>query len=318
MTTGEGNIVSGDQLQFLRRKIRLARDSGGLVGNRIVQEIPDVAPVAEVILPHLGLELFSGQFDGVRCNDQLLLPAEKLKDLKQLPETIVLEINERMEPALQAFIGFNEIVHLLGITRYNYSQIVPLVFHCLHQGVDNVRSKAVIFLFGDRISLVNEENAAKRLLNDLIRLGCALPDVTGNQVFPGNFLHMTFPQQTERMIEFTDHTCNGGFASSRFPAENQVKTGVVVGKAHGDTVMISFGQVHLLEDLILDIPEPDQFVQLFHNLRKWSSRRGACVLGNLETADGPIRSFPCLLPALRFLLRRSRPFGDTPDLVNQI
>mmetsp|Transcript_29238 Transcript_29238/g.83586 ORF Transcript_29238/g.83586 Transcript_29238/m.83586 type:complete len:650 (-) Transcript_29238:1219-3168(-) len=149
---------------------------------------PAVALVLRLLAFLQAIAAPGGEADGllvgrqVLGHRQLLLLELHLPDLREFAARIVLEEEGERDAGFEAGVALEELLHLVGVASADDDHRLALVLHLLDQRVDGLLAEAVLVPLHERVRLVQEEHAAERLLNPVLRLVGRLPDVLGHEV----------------------------------------------------------------------------------------------------------------------------------------
>lgn len=135
---------------------------------------------------------------------------------------------------------------------------------------------------GERVSLVDEQDAVQRLLAFVQRLWRRLPDVAGNQTRAVGLHQMSFPQHVQEAIDFAERARDLCLADAGRTGEHHVQ-------AHGGDRQI------LRTAFCFDLQASDQFIDLvfyrcqadhrievFERIFRGATRGYVLWLGNLQ------------------------------------
>ena len=103
-------------------------------------------------------------------------------DVQQLVCRVVRKLDLVGEAAGKTAVGGKEHLHLPGVARQNDHQLVPVIIHALHKGVDGFHAKAVLLAAVEAVGFVDEQHAAQRTFNDAV---CQRGGVAG-ACYPGS------------------------------------------------------------------------------------------------------------------------------------
>ena len=85
--------------------------------------------------------------------------------------------------ACKTFILLQKFLHLLRISCKNDNDLIPVILHLLHNGIDCLGAiRAVVFY--KRIRLIDKQNAATRRLKFTLNNLCCPADVLSDQILP--------------------------------------------------------------------------------------------------------------------------------------
>ena len=150
---------------------------------------------------------------------------------------------------MQTFIIRNEFLHLVGITRHDHDQILPMIFHVLYKRIDCFMSEVSLTAVGQRICLVDEQHAAFCLLQFCHCLRSRLPHIRGHQLVTAAFHQMPAGQNSQTAIDLADQSGNGSLTGSGFSGKDHVKA-------------LSNGRQSVLHPLLIELLSGDQTVHL--------------------------------------------------------
>ena len=107
---------------------------------------------------------------------------EDVGDLQQLVGGVVRELDLVRETAGQAAVGGEEGLHLPGVSGKDDHQLVPVVLHPFHEGVDGFEAEAVLLAAVEAVGLVDEEDAAEGALDDAVGQRGGVAGVAAHEV----------------------------------------------------------------------------------------------------------------------------------------
>ncbi len=159
--------------------------------------------------------------DGTLLEHVAGLFGNKAQDGGHFVLRVVLEVDERAEPALQATVGLEEVVHLLLVAGHDNHQVVAVVLHLLQQGVHGLGAKVVAAAV-ERVGLVDKEHAAQCALHHGLGLGRGASDVLGDKVRAGD-LHQVPLGEDALLFENLGHDArNRGLARAGVAQKHHV------------------------------------------------------------------------------------------------
>ena len=143
-------------------------------------------------------------------------------DLQQLFSGVVRELDLVGETAGKAAVGGEEGLHLLGVTRQNDHQLVPVILHSLYKSVDGFQPEAVLFTPVEAVCFVNEEHTAQCALDDAVGQGSGVAGVATHQVGTGHLHQLPALEGTDGFQVFRHQPGNGGLAGAGVSGEDHV------------------------------------------------------------------------------------------------
>mgnify|MGYP000585665964 CR=1 FL=1 len=96
-------------------------------------------------------------------------------DVQQLVCRVVRELDLVGEAAGKTAVGGKEHLHLPGVARQNDHQLVPVVLHALHKGVDGFETKAVLLAAVEAVGFIDKQHTAEALSMTLFVSGAVWP-----------------------------------------------------------------------------------------------------------------------------------------------
>ena len=242
-------------------------DAAGLVRDDVLKHVADFTRIGEVLLP----EHLSGDDAGADLllrllfHDIIILLAVEVEDLLELIDRVVRELDILVEPGLESGIAVDELLHGLCIARDDDNQVVSVVLHSLEDRVDGFLAESVILL-GQRISFVDEENAAHRFFDLFLGLEGRLSHVACHKAGAVDFDQLSFGQHSDLLVEPSDDPGDRRLAGSGISRKDKVKGYRDRFKSLVLSHLLYFGKSHDLLDVFLDGREADQGVKFLHGV----------------------------------------------------
>ena len=141
--------------------------------------------------------------------------AHLAEDLHQLVVGVVGEDDGVGEARSQPGVAGHERRHLVGVPSGDHRQVVAVVLHELHQGVDGLLPEVALAAAGQRVGLVDEQQATERLLDDRPRLHGGLADVAGHQQRAVRLDQLALREHAERLVDPRQQAGHGRLAGAR-------------------------------------------------------------------------------------------------------
>ena len=143
-------------------------------------------------------------------------------DLQQLLSGVVRELDLVGKTAGKAAVGGEEGLHLLGVTRQNDHQLIPVILHSLYKSVDGFQPEAVLLAAVEAVCFVNEEHTAQSALDDAVGQGGGVAGVAAHQVGTGHLHQLPALEGTDGFQVFRHQPGNGGLAGAGVSGEDHV------------------------------------------------------------------------------------------------
>ena len=188
---------------------------------------------------------------------------ELVQDADDLGVGVVLELDDRLEPAGEAGVLGDEHDHRVGVARDDDDEVVAVVLHLLDEGVDGLLA---VLVAGERVRLVDEQHPAVRLGAHLGGLDGGLAEVPGDQLGPVDLDELALGQQPERPVDPADHPGHGRLAGARVAHEDEVTGQVRALQARLAPQRVDLEHGDLLVHLPLDPLETDHRVEVGEQL----------------------------------------------------
>ncbi len=116
-----------------------------------------------------------------------------------------------------------KIVHLRPVARQDDDELVLVVLHRLDQGVDGFFAEVFFAAPGQRIRLVDEQDAAHGFANVFPGALRGVADVLADQIRPLTLDQMTFGQSVHFLEQAAQHPGDGRLARARVALEHHVQ-----------------------------------------------------------------------------------------------
>jgi hypothetical protein len=183
-----------------------------------------------------------------------------LRDGQQLVFGIVRKVDVMRDARRQPGIGTKERVHPVLVTGDDDHQVVALTFHHLQQDFDRLLPVvALVFRTIEVVGLVDEQHAAHRLLQYLLRLGRRMPDILTDEVVPGDGNEVALADEAQAMQDFGHPHCHRGLARARIAGKRHVQRWRSGRQAQRRARALDQQQRRNVADSRLDGRQPDQF-----------------------------------------------------------
>jgi len=195
---------------------------------------------------------------GALGQDIVLLGQHMGGDAVQLFVLIIRKIDMMRDAAAEAGVGFEELVHPVGIACKDHHQIVAVVFHDLQQDLDGFLAIVTLIVGAvEVIGLVDEQHAPHGLFQHFLGLGRGVADILPHQIVAGHRHQMALadvakpPRHLQR---------DGGLAGAGIAGEGHVQGGGVVGQPQRLAGAFDQQQRGGFAQALLDRLQPDHFV----------------------------------------------------------
>ena len=139
-----------------------------------------------------------------------------------------------------------------------------MVLHGLEQRVDGLMAEIVVAAGGEGVSLVDEEHAAERRLDDLLRFQRGLPDEAGHQAGAVRLDQLALAQHADGGVEPRQDAGHRGLAGAGVAEKDEVQRERGTGKVRLSAQLADLDEVHEALDVLLDVLQADQVVELGH------------------------------------------------------
>ena len=125
---------------------------------------------------------------------------------------------------MQAGVGFDELLHLVGVSGHDDHKPVAVVFHAFQERC-NCLSTIVLraVALGERISFVDEKHSVERRVAEGVDAWSRLAHILADEPRAVGFNQMAFLEHSEVLIDSGNDSGNGGFTSSRTSCEHQME-----------------------------------------------------------------------------------------------
>ncbi len=181
------------------------------------------------------------------------------RDLHQLVDRVVGEVDVVGDARAQARVRREELVHPIVVTGEDDDEPVPLALHHLEQDLDRLLPVVALVLGPVQVvRLVDEEDAAERALQHLLRLRRGMADVLADEVVARAGDDGRALDVAETVQELGDAHRNGGLAGARVAGERHVQRRPVGGEADFLPEPVDDEQRGDLLDPLLDRLEGDE------------------------------------------------------------
>ncbi len=190
-------MLADSCLEHIAREPAVAERLVADLGCQLTTELGQ-APVAQVVVG----------FGGHLC-----------EDLGELVVGVVLEFDLSTEPARQSGVLGDEGGHGGGVARDDDDQVVAVVLHLLHEGVDGLFAILVAI---EGIGLVDKQHPADGLADHFGGLHGGLAEVTRHQFRTVHLNQLALAEQADGLVDPGDHAGDRGLAGPRIAGEDQV------------------------------------------------------------------------------------------------
>ena len=152
----------------------------------------------------------------------------------------------------------------------------PVVFHHLDQGVDGLLAEVAAGAggAGQRVRLVDEEDAAERPVDGGGGLLGGVADVLADEVAPGHLAELALRQHAERGEQLPVDAGDGGLTGAGGAGEDQVVAHRADAEAGAAPPRVDLDLVDDGPDLVLHAGQPDHGVELGEQRVDLLRRRG--------------------------------------------
>src|SRR6266545_126936 len=189
-------------------------------------------------------------------------------DEDELAGGVVGELHRLGEPRGETRVGVEELGHLVGVPRDDDRDLVPMVLHQLHQRIDRLPAEVGTGAAGpgQRVRLVDEQDAPQGLLEHRGGLLGGVTDVLTHEIAPGDLLELSVRQHTQRLEQLPVDPRHGGLSGTRCPGEDQVVARVPDAQPRAAPPLVDLDLIDQGADLRLDLGQPDHGVELGEQL----------------------------------------------------
>ena len=226
------------------RKTRLARTSAALISIRSpraispaardqppglaqpqpVDRVADAARVGEPRLAHPEPDVLRERLPGGGGEPVLLALQHLVRDLQQLAQREVGEVDVMGDPRGHARVGPEEGVHPVGVAGQDHHQVLPVRLHELQQDLDRLLAVVALVLRAVQVvRLVDEEHPAHRAFEHLLGLRGGVAHVLADQVVPGDADQLALAQVAELAQQLAHVRGHGRLARAGAAGEAHVQ-----------------------------------------------------------------------------------------------
>ncbi len=262
----DGHEVAG------RRLVRRAHDPDvpGLPG--FLEQAAHEPAVAEIIrqpAPPYILEHPPEHRPGVGIQQLAASLKGGVGQREQLGRQVTGELDPDGEPRGEARVRGQEALHLLLVSGQDDDQVVPVVLGALEQRLDGLVAEPVtlpVALVDQAVRLVDEQHAAERRVDELVRLDRGRAEVLADQVGPVRLHHGGRLQQPERVEDLGNDPGDRGLPGARRAEEDEVLHGLLGAEPGQRAPAGRLDRRGNRPDLVLDRRQPDHGIELGHRL----------------------------------------------------
>jgi hypothetical protein len=189
---------------------------------------PQEPPVPELVDPPL-VDHMPG--DRPQLVQRLLVPhvtvlrRQHLADRGEFKRPVRRKVDASREAGRQPGVRGQQPVHALRIARQDHHKVIAIVLGPLQQhlqGLVAVRIALAVTGVGERVRLVDEEDATDRRVDQLVGLHSRLAQILTDQVGPLRLDEMVPAEQPEGVEDPPENAGHGGLAGTRRPGEDEV------------------------------------------------------------------------------------------------
>ena len=138
-----------------------------------------------------------------------------------------------------------------------------MVLHGLEQRVHSLLAEVVLALaHGERVGLVDEEHAAERLVDDLLRARGGLSHIAAHEAGAVHFHQLPGAEHSQRAVDVGEQARDGGLAGAGVAEEHHVLGDVGGLHAQVRAHLLHLDEVHHDVDLMLHAGEADEGAEL--------------------------------------------------------
>ena len=199
-------------------------------------------------------------------NDIIVLFAVHVEDLLQFIGGIIREFNIFVKTGFQAGVAVDEFLHGSSVTGDDDHQVIPVVFHGLQDRIDRLLAEGILFIGGQGIGFIDEEDAAHGRFDLFLGLESCLSDKTGDQSGPVSLHQLPLGQNADLFIEPADNSGNGRLAGSRIAGKDQMQGYRDRLQALVFAHLLDLDKIHQFFDIRFDRCKANQLVQLLHGI----------------------------------------------------
>ena len=128
------------------------------------------------------------------------------------------------EPTLQAWVGIDEVVHLIRVACHNTDELSTIVFQTLQQGINSLGAKGIAIVRLQGISLIDKQHATDSLIHQLIRLDGRLSGIACHQFSTVGLHQLSTGYNTECLEDIGHNSGHSGLTCTRITREDIVLT----------------------------------------------------------------------------------------------
>ncbi|SKK52143.1 Uncharacterised protein [Mycobacteroides abscessus subsp. massiliense] len=195
---------------------------------------------------HQGFARGAEEIFGLRVNDHLEFVGEHAGDLNQLVRVEGREPQFDREAAIETFIHFQQITHLVFVTHQDHHQLTAIIFQVGHECLHHDRAEIVFAAARyQRWGLIDDEHTVAGLLHCCFRQILGVADVLADQVKGPHRKHVVGGQDAVAAKRGRRR-----LGDRRFPCPRRPEIHHVVG-AHQGCFPISLAGL-IEQDTILD------------------------------------------------------------------
>ena len=187
---------------------------------------------------------------------------EALEHLDELGRAVVREVDVVGEPAAQTGVRVDERAHLVRVAGDDDRQVVAVVLHQLDQHRDRLGAELAGPFLGERVGLVDEQDATDRPVDDGLHLERGLADVAGHEIGPRDLDEVAAADQADAAVQPGDDPRDRGLARPGIAGEDDVQARAHLGECLGPPFGVEQVDREQPPDRDLDLGQPDQRVQL--------------------------------------------------------
>ena len=215
--------------------------------------------------------------------DVVLGRHHQVRDLHQLVDVVVREVDVMGDARAEARVRAEEVVHPVLVTGEDHDQLVPLGLHHLQQDLDRLAAVvALVLRLVEVVGLVDEEDAAVGAAEHLLRLRRRVADVLADEVVARAGDDARLLDVAEPVQDLCHLQCDGRLARPRVAREGHVQRRALGGEPHLGPQPVDQEQRRDLPDAGLDRPERDQLaVELVEHLEDVRLREGGLQIGTV-------------------------------------
>ena len=114
------------------------------------------------------------------------------------------------------------MLHLDGIACQDHDQVFAVILDPLHQCVDRLQTKSIVFATIQAVCFIDKEHTADCRSDDLIGERCGMSHIAAHQICTGYLYQLSAGQHTDRLEILADDTRDRRFAGTRIAGKDHM------------------------------------------------------------------------------------------------